>query len=369
LAWSMVAATVREMITILIPTYNRPGYLKRILGYYSDCRITHSIIVADGSWDEIKKTNKETIASFPILKVLHLDRYSPETAYNIRLSDALNHVDTKYCLFCADDDFVTPNGISQSVDFLERNPDFAVAHGRYISFWLERRKNGQYFRLQPTYSPLSITFEHPEQRLNYHLSNYSTPTFYAVHRTDLLQMIWAENVRFLNDARFSELLPSMLTLIYGKMKCLDVLYAARDQSSIGVGYWPTLKDAIEAGTYDKTYAKFRDCLSMHLSKQSQLDNEESGQVVDKAMSAYMNKYCYLLKGRIRYRSSTRMGRMLDYINLPGWLDRGIRRSYTRIARSKYIRKDVEDMSPSSKYYDDFNRIRQHVFSSSGIIAK
>jgi len=358
---------VREMITILIPTYNRPGYLKRILGYYSDCRITHTIIVADGSWDEIKKTNKETIASFPILKVLHLDRYSPETAFNIRLSDALNHVDTKYCVICADDDFMTPNGISQPVDFLEKNADFAIAHGRYISFWLERRKNGQYFRWQPTYSALSIAFEHPEQRLTCHLSNYS-PTFYAIHRTELLQMIWAENVRFMNDARFSELLPSMLAVVYGKMKCLDVFYAARDTASTRVGYYPTLKDAIEAGTYDEMYVKFRDCLSTHLGRQSQLDTEESGRVVDEAMAAYMKKCYYASKSKMGYISA-RMGRILDYLNLPDRLDRGIRRSYSRLVESRHAKEDTINMSPSSEYYDDFNRIRHHVLASSGIIAK
>ncbi|MGB5926279.1 MAG: TIGR00180 family glycosyltransferase [Dehalococcoidia bacterium] len=355
------------MITILIPTYNRPDYLKRILGYYNDFRVAYNIIVADGSSDEIKKVNKETVSSFPSLRIQHLAKYSSETHPLHRLNDALKYINTEYCVFCADDDFVTPNGIRQSVDFLEKNPDFAIAHGRYISFRLERRKNGQNFRWQPTYSALSITFEHSEQRLTYHLSNYS-PTFYAIHRSELLQMIWAENVRFMNDARFSELLPSMLASIYGKVKCLDVLYAARDASSIRVGYWPTLTDAIEAGAYNETYAKFRDCLSMHLSKRSQLDIEESGQVVDEAMSAYMKKYYHPSKSKMGYISA-RMGHILRYLNLPDWLDRGIRRSYTRLARSRYTRKASIDMSPSSKYYDDFNRIRRHVLASSGIIAK
>jgi len=147
-----------------------------------------------------------------------------------------------------------------------------------------------------------------------------------------------------------------------------VLYAARDQSSIRVGYWPALKDAIEAGTYNETYDKFRDCLSMHLSKQSQLDIEESWQVVDEAMSAYMNKYYYPSKSKIGYVSA-RMGRILDYLNLPDRLDRGIRTSYKWLAESRYTRKASIDMSPSSKYHDDFNKIRHQVLSSSGIIAK
>ena len=355
--------------TIIIPTYNRPTYLRRILDYYDSFGEGFKIIVADSSSDENKRINKDIISSGSNLDIQYLDSYPTEINLYRKIADVVNYAQEKYCVFCADDDFVTPNGIKQAVDFLESNPDFAIAHGRYISFWLERRKIGQYFRWQPTYSALSIRFEHPEQRLTYHLANYCTPTLYAVHRSTLLKTLYKEVLTStVNPVLFGELLPSMLTLIYGKVKCLDVLYAARDQSSIRVGYLLTLKDAIEAGTYDETYAKFRDCLSMHLSKQSQLDIEESGQAVDEAMSAYMNKYYYPSKSKIRY-ISTKMGHMLDYLNLPDWLDRGIRRPYTRLTESRSTRKASIDMSPSSKHYDDFNKIRQHVLASSGIIAK
>jgi len=356
------------MITILIPTYNRPGYLKRILGYYNDFRVAYNIIVADSSSDEIKKANEETISSFSNLGLKHLS-YPPEVNPYLKIADAIGHVNTKYCVICADDDFTTPNGINQSVNFLESNPDSAIAHGRYISFWLERRGNGQYFRWQPTYSALSITFEHPEQRLTYHLSNYCTPTLYAVHRTALLRLIVAETLKAkLDTLLFSELLVSMLAVVYGKTKHLDVLYAGRDATSIRSVHWPTLADLIRAGTYDIEYGKFRDCLAIHLSNNSQLDLLNSKRVVDEAMSAYMKKYYYPSKSKIGY-ISTRVGRILDYLNLPDWLDRGIRRLYTRLAESRYTKKNFIDMSPSSKYYDDFNRIRHHVLASSGIIAK
>ena len=42
--------------TIIIPTYNRSDYLRRILSYYNE-------YVADSSSDETKKMNKETISS------------------------------------------------------------------------------------------------------------------------------------------------------------------------------------------------------------------------------------------------------------------------------------------------------------------
>jgi glycosyltransferase domain-containing protein len=353
--------------TIIIPTYNRPIYLRRILDYYDSFGEGFKIIVADSSSDENKKINKDIISSGSNLDIQYLDSYPTEINPYHKIADMVNYAQEKYCVFCADDDFVTLNGIKKSVDFLEKNRDFTAAHGRYITFWLERGKNGQYFRWQSTYSALSIAFEHPEQRLTYHLSNYS-PTFYAVHRSTLLKTLYKETLTStVNLVLFGELLPSMLTLVYGKMKCVDVLYAVRQGYS--TGNWPmTLRDAVRTGIYQGEYSKFRDCLSLHLSKQARLDIEESKKLVDEAMSAYMKKYCYPSKSKIGYISA-RMGRILDYLNLPDWLDRGIRRSYTRLVESRSTRKASIDMSPSSKYYDDFNRIRQHVFSSSGIIAK
>jgi glycosyltransferase domain-containing protein len=343
--------------TIIIPTYNRPNYLKRILNYYNEDGGNYTIIVADSSSDENKKRNEKIIPSFSSINILHIN-YPSEIDPHYKIVDALNYVNTKYCVFCADDDFVTPNGINQSVDFLEKNPDFTVAHGYYISFYLKSDKKwNQQFCWSPIYPYKSITFPDAKSRLNFHFSNYY-PTFYAVHRTDFLKMIFKETTQFTDDYRFGELLPSMLTLIHGKMKHLDVLYAAREDIPGSTGQnSENLKDFITAGTHDEKYAKFRDCLAMHLSKKSQLDLEESKRVVDDAMSAYMKKNSLINK----------MSNALDYLRLPDWIDEGIRTLYRKLFLSKQMRMNDFQSSvdvPSSKYYDDFNTIRLHVLSYS-----
>jgi hypothetical protein len=281
-----------------------------------------------------------------------------------KIVDALNYVNTKYCVFCADDDFVTPNGINQSVEFLEKNPDFAIAHGHYISFHLMTDKKGEHqFSWKPIYPYKSITFPDVKTRLDFHFSNYY-PSFYAVHRTDFLKMIWEETTKFTDDYRFGELLPSMLTLIYGKMKRLDVFFAARESIPESSGQSSEhLSDFITTGTYDEKYAKFRDCLAMHLSKKSQLDVEESKRVVDDAMSAYMEYYSTIYKRILIHK----MKYILDYLELPDWVDEGIRVLYRKLFLPKQMQMDDFRSSmdiPSSKYYDDFNKIRLYVLSYS-----
>ena len=345
---------------IIIPTYERPAYLRRILNYYSDCGKDFKIIVADSSSDENKKVNKEIISSVSNLDIQYLDDYPAKISPYHKIADAVNHADEKYCALCADDDFVTPDGINQSVDFLEKNLDFAIAHGRYVSFHFEDDERGkQQFYWKPIYSQESIAFPDPETRLSYHLSNYLIATFYAVHRTDFMKMILKETVKFTNYDRFGELLLSMLALIYGKMKCLDVLYAARDYFPSSSGQTSkSIRGYMKDGTYGEKYAKFRDCLSTHLRTQTELDVEESEKIVDDAMPTYMKKYSPFNP------LISKMENILDNLRLPDWIDKKIRALY----RVLFLTKQKADpsfslgISPSYEYYDDLNKIRLHVLS-------
>ena len=51
--------------SILIPTYNRPNYLKRLLTYFNQLNISNQIIIVDSSIDLLKETNRKTISSVP----------------------------------------------------------------------------------------------------------------------------------------------------------------------------------------------------------------------------------------------------------------------------------------------------------------
>lgn len=352
--------------SIVIPTYNRASYLRRILDYYDTCETDCNIVVADSSSDENKELNKKIFSeTAKRSNIIYLDKYPSEINAYHKVADAVNHVDTAYCVFCGDDDLITPDGINQSVDFLEENQDFVVAHGYYVGFCLKDNGSGnQQFCWRPTYSHESILFPDAKVRLTYHLSNYFISTLYAIHRTDFMKMIFEETLRFTDDDRFGELLPSMLTLIYGKMKCLDVLYAAREAIPNSARRTSkSLRDFLKNGTYNEKYARFRDCLSAHLSEQAQLDTEESKKVVDKAMSAYMKKYYPVNPSIIK------MEDILDYLRLPDWMDKKIRALYRALfltkqkrARQKFDSSFSLDISPTYEYYDDLNKIRLHVLS-------
>jgi len=352
----------------VIPTYNRPYYLQRILDYYHKHGSDFNIIVADSSSEENKKLNKKIILSFLNLNIQYLDKYPKEINPHHKFADMVNYAKEKYCVFCADDDFVTPNGIRQSVNFLENNPDFTVAHGHYITFGLKVKNDREkQFYWETRYLNKSITFSDPKNRLIKHLSEYFQPTLYGVHRTDFLKMVYKEFLKSKTDPLlFGELLPSMLTLIYGKMKSLDVLYMARQDYSRCPGYWPSLRDFMNKGKYDEEYVKFKECLAVHLHKKSQLSIEKSKKVIDNAMSMYIKKNCsfsykYFLVSKIKY--------ILNVLHTPDWIYKKIRLLHKlyKLCKKLFTSQQTDIFSaslgnPSFKYYNDFEKIRTYVIS-------
>ena len=120
--------------SLIIPTYNRPNRLRRLLDYYNKYGKNFNIIVADSSSNENKKLNKKSVLIFSNLSIIYLDNYSSKINTFYKIPDASNHVDTKYSVLCADDDFITADGIYKSVDFLEKNSDFSVVQGKFIAF-------------------------------------------------------------------------------------------------------------------------------------------------------------------------------------------------------------------------------------------
>lgn len=348
-------------ITIIIPTYNRPDYLKRILNYYDsfpERKDDFEFIVADSSSNGNKKINREIVSSLKDFKVLYLSNYPENINPWRKFADAVNYAKSEFCLFCADDDFIAPEGIIKSVIFLEKNPDFSVSHGNYLTFFLDsKNKDKKEVLFSAGYVCQSIVLSAAEDRVSYHLANYQVPTFSAVHRTALLKMIFAETVKFTNDNRFGELLPALLAVIYGKMKCLNIPYAFLGANTNSTGVTTnTIRSFIRDGSYDEKYTNFKNCLAIHLTRNSKLNIGEANIVIDKAMSGYLAKN---YPGGIRYFLTNKIKNALNF--LPVKMFQKIRVVSAKISfyRSENKFLDLTD-NPLSGYYEDFKKIRDYL---------
>ena len=75
--------------TIIIPTYNRPDYLKRLLSYYDSRNVEYKIIIADSSSGDNKIKNDKISSSFVKLDILHITDYTSTISPIDKLCDIL----------------------------------------------------------------------------------------------------------------------------------------------------------------------------------------------------------------------------------------------------------------------------------------
>jgi len=115
---------------IIIPTYNRPHFLDRMIEYYKHYDYEQNIIIADGSkspWEGRNKTKA---------KYYHMS----ETPFIQRVNKIIEEIDVSYICFGSDDDFIFPSSIERIFNFLKHNDDYSAGHGYYLFSYVSNNK-------------------------------------------------------------------------------------------------------------------------------------------------------------------------------------------------------------------------------------
>lgn len=346
-----------EKIDLVIPTYNRPDFLNRILDYYKPYAHQFRIIVADSSFPENKRRNKIIIKKCGF-NALHLDKFSPKLEQHYKFALMVKEVKSKYCFFCADDDFIVPNGVIESVKFLDKNPDYVTAHGTYISFYILRLPLSiKKFIWRFLYPHISITNTTSTERAGAHLRNY-TMALWGVHRSDVIKACFRDFAKTNINPKLlpvlGELLPDTLIATHGKIKRLKVFYSARQCFSQVLNSYPSLFDAKKIGVYDQEISKFKNCIIKSISPKNQSEKCDANTILDQSLEVYHKaSYQEHLMGKIN--------KILK--KSPNFISQ----SFSAILTIYLFSKPKNDWigfidKPTSKYYSDFNEIRSCVLS-------
>lgn len=343
-------------IDVVIPTHNRTNLLKRILDYYKLKGADFNFIIADSSTPENKAKNKKLINQYSNLKILYLDKFSPVLEQHYKFAEMVKYIKSRYCVFCADDDFVVPNAIRECINFLEKNPDYSVAHGTYISFCAQKGILGfNEFKWRVLYSPQSITYSEPNLRLASHLKNYGM-VLWGVRRSDIVKSCYKELMKTKIDPYLipilGELLPDALTAVYGKIKNLDTFYGARQYLSQIRGSYPSLIDAKKAGKYNLSYSNFKNCLLNNLEKESKTSISKADAMIDSYMENFIK---FSFQEHLVNKVYTFLGRYPAFITQ---ILRFLHTSYL-FSKPKISKIGLIDQ-PSSKYFQDFENIRRNI---------
>jgi len=208
-----------KLYTLIIPTYNRPTHLLRLLRYIFSFKPSFRILILDSSNADVQEFNSSTL-SHQAGEVEHI-RFDPSIDVSSKFEQGIAMVKTPYCSFCADDDIVFVDSVMACIKYLEANPDYTAAHGYYFNFQFGERvviSSVVYWRD-------ALTADVPLMRLVALMKNYEAVA-YATYRTEVLRSIFSL-ARRVNTVLCRELLLGAATVLNGKVYRLPQFYYGR----------------------------------------------------------------------------------------------------------------------------------------------
>jgi len=271
------------MLTVLLPTQNRPLFLQRAIEFYEREGLFYKIYVIDSS-DSGNKAKVREIVESSSLNIKFFDFEFGISAYEKEL-ESLNVVDSKYVLFAADDDFIFPQAIVQCVEFLDMHKDYTTAHGRSYLFAVEN--SGRHGRIKSVevYPQANSVSECSQRRFKTHMRNWTT-TAYSVQRTRNMKEIFATHRLFNNDIRLMEIHWYATNIIRGKVAKLNVDYMFRQASVLKEWSCDTIPDWFGKPGFSEK----KDRLVKELSKELTIKNKRSPEYNYKMCSSEITRW-------------------------------------------------------------------------------
>ncbi len=343
---------ILDQLTIVITTYKRYHFLKRLLKFYEAYKLDFKILILDSSPEVPEDEELKELLS---LDHMTWKRYDSSTLVAQKISEACKHIETEYVVICADDDFIIPTALKSSIDFLSENPDYASVQG--LTFLHDKKNIGlpiEYFRINPIYDKgRSSKGETGTKRIQEYLDGQTSYyPFYAVHRASTFHTIWNESANYTTDWGLAELFPCCYSFACGKMKVLPVFYSSREKS---VYSWSNILKT-EINFSEEKLGLAVKGLGKHLSKVDGIPLEEAERVCRDAFDNYLDSYRKKLE-KINSMNNSFFIKYLKMIN-------HTLRIRTRVISLIYLLR-YQGCHPSiyPKYLEDFKRVKEAVLSA------
>ena len=262
-------------LTIVIPTYNRPRYLRRALKFWSESG--YGIIVADGSASRYPGDLPPNVRYF----------HDTQASLAKRWFDAVNLVETPYVALCGEDDFLSLHGVRQCLDFLRNNDDYVSAQGHAIEFTVDGKDNITIAVFNEPRIGRNIDAETPSERMSQLFGEYIFQVF-SVYRTSMWRHVLSATKERKN-MNYIELGSAIIPAIFGKHRVLPVFYYAREnvpQSATSTTEAPRFDVLTPEGLAD--YTEWRNSVAAILADVDNISQVEAATIVDRTFAEYNN---------------------------------------------------------------------------------
>ena len=282
-------------ISLLVPTKDRPLYVKRLLKYYSDLNFKGYIYILDGSNKKLSKNIINFIKQLNNKKII----YFHDVGFPGMITKKyVSKVQTDYVAQLGDDDYLVPEGIKKCIKFLDANPDFSAAHGEGIIIISPEDPNKiDYVDL---YAQTVRLENSPKERVFQHLSDNTQPNF-SVFRKKIFEKILSPIPNF-KDSKLCPyrgisdyLIQTTMSVVCTKIKEISGLYIVRQITSVEFEYPHHRKGE----DFDKSINYFIQKISSAICKIESSKYSEVEEYVKKGLNNYLNpKFKKIFKSNI-----------------------------------------------------------------------
>ena len=209
-----------DPITIIVPTLNRPKVFGCVIDYLSNS-FSGPIVVVDNSTPSDAAANESAVKNTGNKKINYI-QLPDDTEVLPKFLHGVNAVETKFTVFCGDDDFIVPSVLPEAIKILEDDNGIRAVNGRGLLLHLGDNPS-LFIR---NYRQRGCEGPHWTDRLNTLVRPYSS-TFYNVQFTEDVQFVFDFYAKNESPARFSETFFSFATVMRGGIRRLDKLFLIR----------------------------------------------------------------------------------------------------------------------------------------------
>ena len=300
-------------VSLLVPTMNRPGFIERMLRYYSDRGFKGQIWIGDSSTGQHLDRGRAVVAKYAeVLDIRY--REFPGVMNHVCVKWMAEASDTPYGAYLADDDFLTHEGLLESLAFLEGRQEYSAVHGLGTILLVPTSNPSD----MPTDANFYAQSTWPEERASERIENYmrtGTQPLFALHRMSVVRRMY-EHVHEVSEFNIAgELLPAGTSAISGKIgeiDCLTLVRTTHPEVS-AIRYRPMVERLLSA-EWQSSVLKTAELLEEALVRQDGISAQEAGKVVKGALHEYLARQIVRSKApaisrrvRLRKRIGTLLG--------------------------------------------------------------
>ena len=313
---------MKDLLSLVIPTFERPNYLKRKLFHLNLQSCNFKILVVDTSTGRCLNQNKKTIQFYSKkLDIKYLIKNPNHFNFPKKIYHSLTLVKTKYSILTFDDDYVNISTLENCVSFLENNNQFVAADGIVLNHIFSKKNDfkvpilGKYdvFDNKDNYKRCTDFF-HSKRKRN---------QLFHVWRTTKLKILF-KPFNSTEWKRYTEVLFNLAAINSGRIHFVNKIFEIRDVDYKKGKYQsnsiPQFREYLYRDFLDKNfYFTIQNCYKMMLEIFPNSSQCEKEKLFRDTFYLYLNlRLMYSSENKMKYlfeKKQNLFQRLKKYMNL------------------------------------------------------